>query len=375
MYTVNWKLKALNMCQKHLVHFWKFLMGFCAFLEVPHWMFYIFGSSSLDFVHFWKFFMGFLEVPHGILCICWKFLIRFCIFLEVPHWILCIFGSSSWDLWKFLIGFLEVPHGILCIFWKFLMRFCTFFGSSSLDFVHFWKFFIGFVEASHGSLGSFSWDFVHIWEFLMGLCTFWNFLVGFCASLEDLRGILCIFSHGILCIFGSSSWDFVYFWKFLMGFCVFLEVPHGMLCIFGSSSWTSVHMSISLFHFFSTKYVFLQQAYWLVAAFVGCKTSSCNHEKCRMPSRTLFLYFNLCLSEKVDNIPCSFTSAFFLTRHILQKCFEYNIVNKRVSVLVFNVIFLFTYWFYLPVLSLKTSVLSLKTSSWSKYFGVDWLCP
>jgi hypothetical protein len=40
-------------------------MGFCAFLEVPHWMFYIFGSSSLDFVHFWKFFMGFLEVPHG----------------------------------------------------------------------------------------------------------------------------------------------------------------------------------------------------------------------------------------------------------------------------------------------------------------------
>ena len=95
----------------------------------------------------------------------------------------------------------------------------------------------------------------------MGLCTFWNFLVGFCASLEDPRGILCIFSHGILCIFGSSSWDFVYFWKFLMGFCVFLEVPHGMLCIFESSSWTSVHMSISLFHFFSTKYVFLQHAY------------------------------------------------------------------------------------------------------------------
>ena len=61
----------------------------------------------------------------------------------------------------------------------------------------------------------------------MGLCTFWNFLVGFCASLEDPRGILCIFSHGILCIFGSSSWDFVYFWKFLMGCCAFLEVPHG----------------------------------------------------------------------------------------------------------------------------------------------------
>jgi hypothetical protein len=40
--------------------------------------------------------------------------------------------------------------------------------------------------------------------------------------------------------------------------------------------------------------------------------------KCRMTSRTLFLYFNLCLSEKVDSIPCSLTSAFFLTRYILQ---------------------------------------------------------
>jgi hypothetical protein len=101
--------------------------------------------------------------------------------------------------------------------------------------------------------------------------------------------------------------------------------------------------------------------------------------KCRMTSITLFLYFNLCLSEKVDSIPCSFTSTFILTRHILQKCFEYNIVNKRVSVLVINVIFLITYWFYLPVLSLYMFLycfylLSLKTSPWSN-FGIDWLNP
>ena len=102
--------------------------------------------------------------------------------------------------------------------------------------------------------------------------------------------------------------------------------------------------------------------------------------KCRMTSITLFLYINLCLSEKEDSIPCSFTSTFILTRHILQKCFEYNIVNKRVSVLVISVIFFITYWFYFPVLSLYMFLycfylLSLKTSPWSKYFGVDWLNP
>ena len=132
------------MSQKHLVHFWKSLMGFCAFLEVllgivcifgssswfffgileiPHWMFYIFGRSSSDFVHFWKFFMGFVEVSHGI------------------------FGSSSWDF----VHILGVLYYMLYIF-----------GSFSLNFFHFWKFSMGFVEVSHEIFGSFSWDFVHI---------------------------------------------------------------------------------------------------------------------------------------------------------------------------------------------------------------------
>jgi hypothetical protein len=53
-----------------------------------------------------------------------------------------------------------------------------------------------------------------------------------------------------LCIFGISSYNFVHFWKFLVGFCAFLF--------------------ISSFHFFSTKYVFLQHAYWLIAAIAGC---------------------------------------------------------------------------------------------------------
>jgi hypothetical protein len=38
---------------------------------------------------------------------------------------------------------------------------------------------------------------------------------------------------------------------------------------------------ISSFHFFSTKYVFWQHAYWLIATIAGCnqfKTSSCNNE-------------------------------------------------------------------------------------------------
>jgi hypothetical protein len=46
--------------------------------------------------------------------------------------------------------------------------------------------------------------------------------------------------------------------------------------------------------------------------------------------------------------------------------YGFNIVNKRVSVLVFNAIFVFLYCFYL---------LSLKTSPCNKYFGVDLLNP
>jgi hypothetical protein len=120
---------------------------------------------------------------------------------------------------------LEVPRGILCIL-----------ESSSWDFVHFWKFLVGLYIFQ-----SSSWDCVHL---------------------------------------GSSSWDFVHYSKSIMGFCAFSEVPHGILCIYGISSWQSIHMSISSFHFFSTKYVFLQHAYWLIAAIAGCnqfKMSYCNH--------------------------------------------------------------------------------------------------
>jgi hypothetical protein len=44
-------------------------MGFCAFLEDPGGVLCIFGSSSWDFAHFWKILVGFfafLEVPHRI---------------------------------------------------------------------------------------------------------------------------------------------------------------------------------------------------------------------------------------------------------------------------------------------------------------------
>jgi hypothetical protein len=35
--------------------------------------------------------------------------------------------------------------------------------------------------------------------------------------------------------------------------------------------------------------------------------------KCRTAIKVLFLYFNLCLSVKLDSFSCSFTSMFFLT--------------------------------------------------------------
>jgi hypothetical protein len=115
--------------------------------------------------------------------------------------------------------------------------------------------------------------------------------------------------------------------------------------------------------------------------------------KCRMTSRTLFPYFNLCLSEKVDSIPCSFDIKTFsndpkvkyhgtynkdgfgvvirnlseadlnvtyrciygfdlstpkyllhgdvFTQYSFKACFDYNIVTKRISVFVFNAIFVF----------------------------------
>jgi hypothetical protein len=66
------------------VHFRKFFVGFCAFLEVPHGILCIYGRPWWDFVHIWKFLMGFSAL------------------LEVPRGIFCIFGSSSCDFVQFL---------------------------------------------------------------------------------------------------------------------------------------------------------------------------------------------------------------------------------------------------------------------------------
>ena len=59
------------------MHFWKFLIGFCAFLEVPRWILCIFRSSFWDFVDYSKLIMG------------------FCAFSEDPRGMLYIVGSSS----------------------------------------------------------------------------------------------------------------------------------------------------------------------------------------------------------------------------------------------------------------------------------------
>jgi hypothetical protein len=82
------------------VHFGKFLMGFCTFLEVPR-----------RIVHISEFLMG--------LCTFRKFLMGFCALFEVNHGILCIFGSSSWDfvhLWNFLMAKHTHVHFILSLF-------------------------------------------------------------------------------------------------------------------------------------------------------------------------------------------------------------------------------------------------------------------
>ena len=55
-----------------LCEFWKFLMRFCALLEVPRGIIGIYGSSSWDFVHYSNSIMGFCafsEGHRGILCI------------------------------------------------------------------------------------------------------------------------------------------------------------------------------------------------------------------------------------------------------------------------------------------------------------------
>jgi hypothetical protein len=104
------------------------------------------------------------------------------------------------------------------------------------------------------------------------------------------RGIVYILEvpPGILCIIWSQLWDFVHFRKILVGFCAYLEVSRGILCIFGISSYNFVHfwkflvgfcafLFISSFHFFSTKYVFLQHAFWLIAAHLKCINQVSNH--------------------------------------------------------------------------------------------------
>ena len=64
------------------MHFWKFLVGFCAFSEDPGGILCIFGSSSSDFVNFWKFLMEFCEFLEASPVIC--------AFLEVPREIVYI---------------------------------------------------------------------------------------------------------------------------------------------------------------------------------------------------------------------------------------------------------------------------------------------
>jgi hypothetical protein len=54
------------------LHLWKFLVGFCALIEVNHGILYIFRRCSWDFVHYLKSIMGFCafsEDARGILCI------------------------------------------------------------------------------------------------------------------------------------------------------------------------------------------------------------------------------------------------------------------------------------------------------------------
>jgi hypothetical protein len=67
-------------------------MGFCAFSEDNRGILCIFGSFSFDFVHFWKFlveFCAFLEVTRGIVYIL-EVLPGICAFSEDPRGILCI---------------------------------------------------------------------------------------------------------------------------------------------------------------------------------------------------------------------------------------------------------------------------------------------
>jgi hypothetical protein len=58
------------------VQFWMFLVGFCAFLEVPR-----------GIVHIWEFLIG--------LCTFWKFIMGFCDICEKSYIIIMIWLSSN----------------------------------------------------------------------------------------------------------------------------------------------------------------------------------------------------------------------------------------------------------------------------------------
>ena len=87
-------------------------MGFCALFEVIHVILCSFGSSSwyCAYLRVPHGIVYILEVPHGIVCIIrsqswdfvhlWKFLMGFCTFLEFPHGkpYTCPFDSFTFSL-------------------------------------------------------------------------------------------------------------------------------------------------------------------------------------------------------------------------------------------------------------------------------------
>jgi hypothetical protein len=54
----------------------------CAFFGSSSWDVLHFGSSSCDFLHFWRNSQDVFEILHRIF---WKFFVGFSAFLEVPH--------------------------------------------------------------------------------------------------------------------------------------------------------------------------------------------------------------------------------------------------------------------------------------------------
>jgi hypothetical protein len=139
---------AQNYMRKFQKYYLRVPHGIVYIFEVPRGILCIFGISSYNFVHFWKFLVGFCarifrkctksheelpkrhKIPHrtSINAQNHTRIFRKCTksHEELPNIVLCgivcLFGSSSWDFVHFrknLVGFyayLEVLHGILCIF-------------------------------------------------------------------------------------------------------------------------------------------------------------------------------------------------------------------------------------------------------------------